>query len=195
VFQRLGNYPVPPGASDLPGLEVAGEIVDGDLTAARLQEGRQGLRAGAGRRLCRILRGAARAMPAGAERPEHALEAASLPETFFTVWSNVFDRAAPEPQAKPCWCRAAARASASPRSSWPSAIGHRVFATAGSDDKCRACESSAPSAASTTRPKISPPSSRNADQWPKGVDVMLDMVGGDYVKREIAAWPTTAASP
>ena len=92
VLQRLGHYPVPPGASDLPGLEVAGEIVDGDLAGSPFSKGDM---------VCALVQGGGYAeycaapvqqclpMPSGLT----PLEAASLPETFFTVWSNVFDRA------------------------------------------------------------------------------------------------------
>ena len=94
VLQRMGNYPVPPGASDIPGLEVAGTIVGGDA-AAMAQAGFQ-----VGDRVCALVTGGGYAelcvAPVGQCLPVPAglsdIEAASLPETFFTVWSNVFDR-------------------------------------------------------------------------------------------------------
>ncbi|MGO3126207.1 MAG: alcohol dehydrogenase catalytic domain-containing protein, partial [Advenella sp.] len=93
VFQRKGAYPPPPGASDLPGLEVAGEIVEGDLTGTSLK---------IGDRVCALTPGGGYAeycvAPAGNCLPIPEgfsdVEAAALPETFFTVWSNVFDRGA-----------------------------------------------------------------------------------------------------
>jgi len=92
VLQRMGKYPVPPGASDLPGLEVAGEIVDGDLADSGFQKGDL---------VCALVQGGGYAdycaAPLGQCLPVpeglSALEAATLPETYFTVWSNVFDRA------------------------------------------------------------------------------------------------------
>ncbi|RYE66851.1 MAG: NAD(P)H-quinone oxidoreductase, partial [Oxalobacteraceae bacterium] len=90
VFQRLGKYPVPPGASDLPGLEVAGEIVDGDLGDSGFSKGDL---------VCALVQGGGYAEYCAAPLeqclpvPEGLtpLEAATLPETYFTVWSNVFD--------------------------------------------------------------------------------------------------------
>ena len=95
VLQRTGNYPVPPGASDIPGLEVAGVIADGDSLALA----QAGL--AIGQRICALVSGGGYAeycvAPIGQCLPVPAglsdIEAASLPETFFTVWSNVFDRA------------------------------------------------------------------------------------------------------
>src|ERR1044072_9324622 len=92
VFQRLGQYPVPPGASDLPGLEVAGEIVDGDLGASGFPGGDLVcalVQGGGYAEFCAVPRAQGLPLPEGV----HPLEAASLPETFFTVWSNVFQRA------------------------------------------------------------------------------------------------------
>jgi NADPH2:quinone reductase len=126
--------------SDLPGLESRRHIVAGgaaaDLAAAGLRWA-TGVRAGGRRRLCRAVRGASRPVPAGAAGLTD-IEAASLPETFFTVWQNVFDIAACRP-ARRCWCRAAPAASASPPSSWPRRWARPVIVTAGSDDKCAAC--------------------------------------------------------
>src|SRR3954470_4020606 len=94
VLQRTGNYPVPPGASDIPGLEVAGEIVDGDAQAMAAAGFKKG------DRVCALVAGGGYAefcvAPVGQCLPVPKglsdIEAASLPETFFTVWSNVFDR-------------------------------------------------------------------------------------------------------
>jgi NADPH2:quinone reductase len=190
VFQRLGQYPVPPGASDLPGLEVAGEIVDGDLQRRQrllevAGEGRPGVRAGAGRRLCRILRGAAGSkclpVPKGLSDARSGLAARkpSLPSGATCL------SAPPEQPAKPCWCRAAARASASRRSSSPP-----PWATACSPP---------PAATTNAAPAMELGAERGINYKTedfgavvkeltggKGVDVVLDMVGGDYVPREIA---------
>ena len=142
VLQRKGLYPVPPGASDLPGLEVAGTIAE----RRRRGAARGGLRASA--------TASARSSPAAAtpstasrrsasacRRPANLsdIEAASLPETFFTVWSNVFDRGAPAAGRDAARARRLAAASASPRSSSPRRWGATVIVTVGSDEKAAAC--------------------------------------------------------
>jgi len=182
VIQRLGHYPVPPGASDLPGLEVAGEIVDGDLSGTALKKGDL---------VCALVQGggyaeycAAPAMqclpvPAGLS----AVEAASLPETFFTVWSNVFDRARLSGD-EIILVQGGTSGIGVTAIQIAAAFGHRVFATAGSDEKCRACEALGASRAINYRSEdfVEVVKSETAG---KGVDVILDMVGGDYVPREI----------
>jgi len=182
VIQRLGHYPVPPGASDLPGLEVAGEIVDGDLSGTALKKGDL---------VCALVQGggyaeycAAPAMqclpvPAGLS----AVEAASLPETFFTVWSNVFDRARLSGD-ETILVQGGTSGIGVTAIQIAAAFGHRVFATAGSDEKCRACEALGASRAINYRSEdfVEVVKSETAG---KGVDVILDMVGGDYVPREI----------
>src|SRR3546814_898688 len=105
VFQRKGNYPAPPGASDLPGLEVVGEIVAGDAGLAGFS---------IGDKVCALLAGggyaeyctapAAQCLPVPKGRSD--VEAAGLPETYYTVWSNVFDRGSYR-LANLCWCMAA----------------------------------------------------------------------------------------
>ena len=118
VLQRKGLYPVPPGASDLPGLEVAGTVVEGDAKA--LAEA--GLKVGD--RVCALVAGGGYAefcvAPVGQCLPAPAgltdIEAASLPETFFTVWSNVFDRGRLQ-AGQTSSCRAGPAGTASPRSS------------------------------------------------------------------------------
>jgi len=136
VLQRLGSYPVPPGASDIPGLEVAGEIVDGDW-------GNSGF--GKGDMVCALVQGGGYAeyctapvaqclpVPAGWS----ALEAASLPETFFTVYSNVFDRAKLA-EGETLLVQGGTSGIGVTAIQMATALGHRVFATAGTDEKCRA---------------------------------------------------------
>ena len=138
VLQRLGHYPVPPGASDLPGLEVAGEIVDGDLGTSPFKKGDM---------VCALVQGGGYAeycaaplqqclpVPAGLS----PLEAASLPETFFTVWSNVFDRAGLSGD-DTLLVQGGSSGIGVTAIQVAAALGHRVFATAGNDEKCRACE-------------------------------------------------------
>jgi NADPH2:quinone reductase len=182
VFQRMGKYAPPPGASDLPGLEVAGEIVDGDLAGSGLNKGDL---------VCALVQGGGYAEYCSAQValclpvPEGwtALEAASLPETFFTVWSNVFDRAHLAPgetllvQGGTSGIGVAALQIAA-------ALGHRVFATAGSIDKCRACEALGAERGIDYRNEDFSAVVKELTGG-RGVDVILDMVGGDYLPREI----------
>jgi NADPH2:quinone reductase len=182
VLQRLGHYPVPAGASDLPGLEVAGEIVDGDLAGSALHKGDM---------VCALVQGGGYAeycaapleqclpIPAGLS----PLEAASLPETFFTVWSNVFDRSALA-IGESLLVQGGTSGIGVTAIQLASALGHRVFATAGSDDKARACEALGAERGINYRTEDFVAVVRELTAG-KGVDVVLDMVAGDYVAREI----------
>jgi NADPH2:quinone reductase len=185
VFQRLGQYPVPPGASDLPGLEVAGEIVDGD--AAELSD--SGF--AKGDMVCALVQGGGYAeyctapvaqclpVPAGLSM----VEAASLPETFFTVWSNVFDRARLS-EGETLLVQGGTSGIGVTAIQLATAMGHRVFATAGSADKCRACEELGAERGINYRDEDFVAVVKELTAG-RGVDVVLDMVGGDYVAREI----------
>ena len=183
VLQRSGHYPVPPGASDLPGLEVAGEIVDGDLAAGGFQIGDM---------VCALVQGGGYAeyctAPAGqclpVPRGLSAIEAASLPETFFTVWSNVFDRARLS-AGETLLVQGGSSGIGVTAIQLAAALGHRVFATAGSDEKCRACEALGAERGINYRSEDFAAIVKEATNG-VGVDVILDMVGGDYVPREIA---------
>ncbi len=182
VFQRQGNYPVPPGASDLPGLEVAGEIVDGELGDSGFRKGDL---------VCALVQGGGYAeycaaplaqclpVPAGLT----ALQAAALPETFFTVWSNVFERARLSP-GETLLVQGGSSGIGVAAIQIATALGHRVFATAGSDDKCRACEELGAEFGINYRTEDFEEVVKTATQG-RGVDVILDMVGGDYLPREI----------
>lgn len=182
VLQRLGHYPVPPGASDLPGLEVAGEIVGGDLATSPFKLGDM---------VCALVQGGGYAefcaaplqqclpVPAGLS----ALEAASLPETFFTVWSNVFDRSRLS-GGDTLLVQGGSSGIGVTAIQMATALGHRVFATAGSDDKCRACEELGAERAINYRTEDFVAVVKKLTDG-KGVDVILDMVAGDYVAREI----------
>ena len=183
VLQRLGHYPVPPGASDLPGLEVAGEIVDGNLAGSTFSKGDM---------VCALVQGGGYAeycaaplqqclpIPAGLS----PLEAASLPETYFTVWSNVFDRARLS-GSDTLLVQGGSSGIGVTAIQLAAAFGHRVFATAGSDDKCRACVELGAERAINYRSEDFVAVVKELTGG-KGVDVILDMVGGDYVGREIA---------
>ena len=183
VFQRLGQYPVPPGASDLPGLEVAGEIVDGDLGNSGFAKGDL---------VCALVQGGGYAEYCAAPLEQclpvpkglSPLEAASLPETFFTVWSNVFQRAALQP-GETLLVQGGSSGIGVTAIQLASAMGHRVFATAGSEDKCRACEQLGAERAVNYKTEDFSAVVKELTGG-KGVDVVLDMVGGDYIKREIA---------
>jgi NADPH2:quinone reductase len=183
VFQRLGQYPVPPGASDLPGLEVAGEIVDGELGASGFRKGDL---------VCALVQGGGYAEFCAAPLEQclpvpkglSPLEAATLPETFFTVWSNVFQRAALQP-GETLLVQGGSSGIGVTAIQLAKALGHRVFATAGSGEKCRACTELGAERAINYRTEDFSAVVKELTGG-KGVDVVLDMVGGDYLKREIA---------
>lgn len=183
VFQRLGQYPVPPGASDLPGLEVAGEIVDGDLGGSGFAKGDL---------VCALVQGGGYAEYCAAPLDQclpvpqglSLLEAASLPETFFTVWSNVFQRAGLQP-GETLLVQGGSSGIGVTAIQVAKALGHRVFATAGSADKCRACEELGAERAINYKEEDFAAVVKELTNG-KGVDVVLDMVGGDYVAREVS---------
>lgn len=183
VLQRLGHYPVPPGASDLPGLEVAGEIAGGDLAGSNFQVGDM---------VCALVQGGGYAeyctAPAAQCLPIPQgltpLEAASLPETFFTVWTNVFDRAALA-DGETLLVQGGTSGIGVTAIQVAAALGHRVFATAGSDEKCRACESLGAERGINYKTEDFAEVVKELTAG-KGVDVVLDMVAGDYVAREIS---------
>jgi NADPH2:quinone reductase len=183
VFQRLGQYPVPPGASDLPGLEVAGEIVDGDLKDSGFAKGDL---------VCALVQGGGYAGYCAAPLEQclpvpqglSALEAASLPETFFTVWSNVFQRAGLQP-GETLLVQGGSSGIGVTAIQVAKALGHRVFATAGSADKCRACEELGAERAINYKEEDFVAVVKELTGG-RGVDVVLDMVGGDYVAREVS---------
>jgi NADPH2:quinone reductase len=182
VIQRLGHYPVPPGASDLPGLEVAGEIVDGDVADSAFKIGDM---------VCALVQGGGYAeycsapvqqclpVPSGLT----AVEAASLPETFYTVWSNVFDRARLSGK-DTLLVQGGTSGIGVTAIQMAKAMGHTVFATAGSDEKCRACEALGADKAINYRTDDFVAAVK-ALTGGRGVDVILDMVGGEYIAREI----------
>jgi NADPH2:quinone reductase len=182
VMQRQGRYPAPPGASDLPGLEIAGEVVAlgakvagvslGDTVSALLPGGGYAEYAVAAAPLCLPL-------PDGIS----LVEAAAIPETFFTVWTNLFDRGR---------CQAGDNVLIHGGTSGigttaiqlATAWGAKVFATAGSDAKARACErlGAVRGINYHTEDFVSVVRAATGD---KGVDVTLDMVAGSYVSRNL----------
>src|SRR5262245_7707912 len=137
VLQRSGNYPVPPDASDLPGLEVAGEVVALGSSAKAWKIGDQvcALAHGGGyAEYCAVPEGQALRVPKGLSM----IEAASLPETFFTVWINVYDRAKLAP-GETLLVQGGSSGIGVTAIQMAAATGNRVFATAGSDEKVAAC--------------------------------------------------------
>ena len=185
VLQRTGNYPVPPGASDIPGLEVAGEIVSGDtlaMAAAGLKIGQRvcALVAGGGyAELCVAPVGQCLPVPEGLSD----VEAASLPETFFTVWSNVFERAHLQ-KGETLLIQGGSSGIGVTAIQIAKALGATVLVTAGNDEKCAACKALGADYA------INYKTSDFSEQVKKltngqGVNVILDMVGGSYVAREV----------
>jgi NADPH2:quinone reductase len=185
VLQRTGNYPVPPGASDIPGLEVAGEIIAGDaaaMAAAGFKPGDRvcALVAGGGyAELCAAPLGQCLPVPKGLSD----IEAASLPETFFTVWSNVFDRVRLQ-AGETLLIQGGTSGIGVTAIQMAKALGAQVIATAGSDEKCAAClVLGADHAINYKTADFSVEAKRLTDG--KGVHVILDMVAGSYVAREV----------
>ena len=184
VLQRTGNYPVPPGASDLPGLEVAGTIVDGDAQAMA----QAGLRKGD--RVCALVAGGGYAelcvAPVGQCLPVPGglsdIEAASLPETFFTVWSNVFDRVKLQ-AGETLLVQGGTSGIGVTAIQMAKALGATVIATAGSDEKCHACIRLGADHAINYKTHDFVAEIKKLASG--GVNVILDMVAGSYVAREI----------
>ena len=185
VLQRTGNYPVPPGASDLPGLEVAGVIESGD--AGAMAEAGFKL----GDRVCALVAGGgyaeycvapvAQCLPVPQGLSD--VEAASLPETFFTVWSNVFDRGRLQ-QGETLLVQGGTSGIGVTAIQMAKAAGATVIVTAGSDEKCTAAlELGADYAINYKATDFAEEARRLTGG--QGVDVILDMVAGDYVKREV----------
>lgn len=186
VLQRKGHYPVPPGASELPGLEVAGQIVGGDEKA--MAEAGFAL----GDRVCALVAGGGYAelcvAPVGQCLPVPKglsdVEAASLPETFFTVWSNVFERARLQP-GETLLIQGGTSGIGVTAIQMAKAFGATVIATAGSDDKCAACLAlGADHAINYRNQDFAEEAKRMTTK--RGVDVILDMVAGAYVAREVS---------
>ena len=183
VLQRMGKYPVPPDSSDLPVLEVAGEVAACGSAVKRWK---------VGDRVCALVHGGGYAEYCVAPEVQALpvpkglsdAEAASLPETFFTVWSNVFDRGRLSP-GETLLVQGGTSGIGVTAIQMAAALGNRVFATAGSDEKCAACATLGAEKAINYRTQDFAAEVKAATGG-KGVDVILDMVGGDYVPREIS---------
>ena len=185
VLQRKGMYPVPPGASDIPGLEVAGTIVDGDATA--LTEA--GLKVGD--RVCALVAGGGYAelcvAPVGQCLPVPAglsdVEAASLPETCFTVWSNVFDRGHLQ-ASETLLVQGGSSGIGVTAIQLAKAAGARVIVTVGSDAKGAACIALGADEAINYKTHDFVAEVQRITEG-RGANVVLDMVAGDYIAKEI----------
>jgi len=182
VVQRQGNYPMPPGVSDLPGLDIAGRI-------AAVGEGVADWKVGDA--VCALVAGGGYAQyciaPAAQCLPIpkglSAAEAASLPETFFTVWTNVFDRGGLKP-GESILIQGGSSGIGVSAIQMAKALGHRVFATAGSDEKCAACLRLGADIAINYKTQDFAEVVKEATGG-RGVNVILDMVGGSYVTKEL----------
>lgn len=182
LLQRGGKYPPPPGASDLPGLEVAGEIVAGDAALAGFA---------IGDKVCALTPGGGYAeycltharhclpIPEGLSMEE----AASLPETFFTVWINVFDRARLAP-GESLLVHGGASGIGTTAIQLARAFDHTVYATVGSDERVAAVEKLGATRGINYRTQDFAQEVRQLTDG-RGVDVILDMVGGSYIPRDI----------
>jgi NADPH2:quinone reductase len=185
VLQRKGLYPMPPGVSDLPGLEVAGRVVAGDERA--LAEAGIHL----GDRVCALVAGGGYAAycvaPVGQCLPVPEgltdIEAAALPETFFTVWQNVFDIAALQP-GETLLVQGGSSGIGVTAIALAKALGSTVIVTAGSDDKCAACVSLGADHAINYKTQDFVAETRRLTGG-RGADVILDMVAGEYLGREL----------
>ena len=173
VLQRMGMYPVPPGASDLPGLEIAGEVVDTGEKVCALVAG------GGYAEYCVAPQAQVLPVPKGLTM----IQAASLPETFFTVWSNVYDRARLAP-GESFLVQGGSSGIGVTAIQMAAATGNRVFATAGSDDKVAACLRLGATEAFNYKTQDFEKEVLRATGG-KGANVILDMVGGDYVPKEL----------
>ena len=184
VLQRKGAYAPPAGASDLPGLEVSGTIDSGNV-------GNSGFKIGD--EVCALVAGGGYAEFCAAPvaqclpkpRALSFAEAAGLPETYFTVWSNVFDRAGLLP-GESLLVQGGSSGIGVAAIQLAAALGSTVFATAGSDQKCEACVALGAKRAINYRTEDFAEVIK-AETNGRGVDVILDMVAGDYLPREIAS--------
>ncbi|WP_444914396.1 NAD(P)H-quinone oxidoreductase [Microbulbifer sp. TRSA007] len=182
IVQRQGHYPAPPGASPVLGLEVAGEVVEVGEKVVRWQ---------VGDKVCALTNGGGYAEFAIAPEgqclpvPEglSLIEAAALPETFFTVWTNVFDRAGLKP-GEVILIHGGSSGIGTTAIQLAHQLGARVFTTAGTEDKCAACVALGAEKAINYRDEdfVSVVREMTDDH---GADVILDMVGGSYINSNI----------
>jgi putative PIG3 family NAD(P)H quinone oxidoreductase len=182
VIQRLGKYPPPPGASDLPGLEVAGRIAalgDG-VTAWKV-----------GDRVCALLAGGGYAERAAVPQEQvlpiprglTGIQAAAIPETFFTVWTNVFQRGKLK-YSESILIHGGTSGIGTTAIQLARAFGARVLTTAGSDEKCAAAKKLGAEHAFNYRTTDWAAAAKKVTEG-RGVDVILDIVGGEYIPKNV----------
>ena len=184
VMQRRGLYPPPSGASDIPGLEVAGRVVRVGDGVTQWKEGDD---------VCALVSGGGYASLCVAPAPQclpipkglDALTAAAIPETFFTVWTNVFERGRLK-TGESALFHGGSGGIGTTAIQIAAARGARVFATAGSDEKCRACEALGAERGINYRTSDFVEVVQSVTGG-KGVDVILDIMGGSYTPRNLAA--------
>jgi len=184
VFQRRGRYPPPPGASDIPGLEIAGTVEEAGADVGELAVGDA---------ICALVAGGGYAEYCTAPAPQclpiprglAVVAAAAIPETFFTVWTNVFERGRLQ-AGESILVHGGSSGIGTTAIQLARARGARVAATAGSADKCAACAALGAERAINYREEDFVAAVR---EWTggRGVDVVLDMVGGDYFARNVDA--------
>lgn len=184
VVQRQGHYPAPPGASDLPGMEVAGTIaaLGPEVSGLRLGEQVTALLAGGG-----YAEYAVAAAPLCLPIPQglSLVEAAALPETYFTVWTNVFERGGAKP-GDTVLIHGGTSGIGTTAIQLATVLGAKVFATAGTPEKARFCEKLGAVRGIDYRNEDFVEVTRQATEG-RGLDVILDMVAGSYVQRNIEA--------
>ena len=182
VLQRYGKYPPPPGASDLPGLEVAGRV-------AALGAGVTGFKVGD--KVCALISGGGYAEYCLAPAPQclpvpdrlSMVEAAAVPETFFTVWTNVFERGRLK-AGETFLVHGGASGIGTTAIQLAKVLGARVLATAGTPEKCAACQALGAERAINYKTEDFVAVAKDLTGG-KGVDLTLDMVGGDYVGKNV----------
>jgi NADPH2:quinone reductase len=184
VLQRLGNYPLPPDASDVLGLEVAGVVESLGSGANRFKRGDRVMAlvsSGAYADWAVVQEASALPIPEGLSFEQ----AGAFPETYFTVWSNVFERAALK-KGETLLVHGGTSGIGTTAIMLAKAFGARVIVTAGSPEKCAACLKLGADGAIDYRKQDFVAASKDMTQG-RGPDVILDMVGGDYIARDLAA--------
>jgi putative PIG3 family NAD(P)H quinone oxidoreductase len=184
VLQRLGSYPPPPGASDLPGLEIAGQVASVGPGVTTLRPGDT---------VCALVSGGGYASRCVAPVPQclpvpaglDLVAAAAMPETFFTVWTNVFERGGLK-TGETALFHGGTSGIGTTAIQLAVARGARVLTTAGSDEKCRACMALGAAHAINYR-TTDFVAAVHAQTDGRGVDLILDIMGGSYVPRNLAA--------
>lgn len=182
TFQRKGAYPAPKGASDIPGLELAGEIIAGDVGSSGFK---------IGDKVCALVTGGAYAQYCAVPIRQclpiphgySMVQAAGLPETFFTVWSNVFDRGNLG-EGESLLVHGGASGIGTTAIQLAVAMGHQVYATAGSDERVEAVNKLGAIGINYRTQQYEQVIKDRTDG--RGVDVILDMVAGDYIDRDLA---------